>query len=498
MTQTTARLPTLAQVEAERCRRSLRTYIERAWHLVEPKRPFVPGWHIDAICEHLEALTRGAIEALIINIPPRHMKSLTVGVFWPTWVWTFAPAERWIYGSYIEQLATRDCVKARRIIQSPWYQDRFGDRVQLTSDQNEKRRYDNSETGYRLAMGIGGGTGEGADVGVADDPHAIDQAESETERDNVFTWWSETMSTRLARKVVVMQRVHERDLTGRLLEEGGYEHLCLPAEWEGKTTVGGRGIPNHPCVTILGPQDPRTTEGELLWPEKFDRKWIESKKRALGAYGAAGQFQQRPTARGGGQFDPDWFKIVDAAPRQAIRVRYWDKAGTQDGGKHTAGCRIAYWAGVATIEDVVRGQWGAAKREKVIKRVADDDARQFGAGAVTTFVETEPGASGKESTENTIKNLAGHTIYGDRPTGDKFVRANPLAAAAEAGNVRLLRGDWNPDFLREIEAAGPGAAHLDQMDAAAGAFTKAALGWEGMQIPGDEDQVFDEGGGFVL
>jgi len=487
VTTTTARLPTLVAVEAERCRRSLRTYIERAWHLVEPKRPFVPGWHIDAIAEHLEAVTRGLIEALIINIPPRHMKSLSVGVLWPTWVWTFDPAVRWIYGSYKEQLATRDCLKARRVIQDPWYQQRFGDRVQLTSDQNEKKRYDNSETGFRLAMGVGSGTGEGADIGVADDPHSIDEAESETERENVITWWSEVMSTRLARKVVVMQRLHERDLTGFLLAEGGYEHLCLPAEWEGKT-----------CVTVLGRQDPRTTEGELLWPARFDRKWIDSKKRSLGPYGTAGQFQQRPTARGGGQFDRGDFEIVDASPREAIRVRYWDKAGTQDGGKFTAGVRLAYWAGVATIEDVVRGQWGAARRENVIKQTADADAHLFGVGAVTTFVETEPGASGKESTENTIKNLAGHTIYGDRPTGDKFVRANPLAAAAKAKNVRLRRSaapnDWNEEFLREMEAAGPGAANLDQMDAAAGAFNKAALGWEGMQTLGDEDQIFE---GFV-
>ena len=486
---TTARLPTVVEVEAERCCRSLRLYIERAWPLVEPRRPFVPGWHIDAICEHLEAVTRGEIEALCINIPPRHMKSLTVGVFWPTWVWTHTPATRWLYASYKEQLATRDCLKARRLIQSPWYAARFSDRVRITSDQNEKRRYDNDETGYRIAMGVGGGTGEGGDVGVADDPHNIQKAESDVERENVTTWWDEVMSTRITHRVIVMQRLHERDLTGHVLEQGGYEHLCLPAEWEGKT-----------CVTVLGTQDPRKKQDELLWPARFGRKWIDAKKVQLGPYGTAGQFQQRPTARSGGQFERGWFQIVDAAPRQAVRVRYWDKAGTQDGGKHTAGVRLAYWAGVATIEDVVRGQWGAPSREKVIKQVADADARTFGLGAVATFVEQEPGSGGKESAESTIRNLAGHTIYADRPTGDKFTRAQPLAAAAFAGNVRLIRGEWNEPFLRELEAAGPGAAHLDQMDAAAGAFTKASLGFEGMQVPGDEDDIFepDESGGFVL
>lgn len=485
MTTASARLPTLVEIEAERCRRSLRYFIERAWPIVEPKRPFVPGWHIDAICEHLEAVTRGEIDALCINVPPRHMKSLTVGVFWPTWVWTHTPATRWIYGSYKEQLATRDCLKARRLIQDPWYGARFGDQVRLTSDQNEKRRYDNAETGYRIAMGVGGGTGEGADIGVADDPHNIQEAESDVERANVCTWWDEVLSTRLARKVIVMQRLHERDLTGHVLAQGGYEHLCLPAEWEGKT-----------CVTVLGAQDPRTQTDALLWPQMFNRKWIDAKKAALGPFGTAGQFQQRPTARAGGQFERGWFEIVDAAPRTATRVRYWDKAGTQDGGKFTAGVRIAYFAGVAWIEDVQRGQWGAPSREAVIKQVANADARTYGVGAVTTFVEQEPGSGGKESAENTIKNLAGHPIYAHRPTGDKFTRAQPLAAAAYAGNVKLVRGDWNEAFLRELEAAGPGAATLDQMDAAAGAYNKVALG---EVPPGDEeDEIFEGGDGFVL
>lgn len=485
MTQASAQIPTLVQVEAERCRRSLRTYVERAWPVVEPKHAFVPGWHIDAICEHLEAVSTGQIESLIINIPPRHMKSLTVGVFWPTWVWTWDPAIRWIYASYKEQLATRDCLKARRVIESPWYRDRFGDTVQLTSDQNEKRRYDNSETGYRLAMGVGGGTGEGGDVGVADDPHAIDEAESDTERKNVCEWWDETMSTRITRQVVVMQRLHQQDLTGHLLAQGGYEHLCLPAEWERK-----------PCVTVLGSQDPRTSADELLWPARFNRKWIDRKKRQLGPFGTAGQFQQRPTARSGGQFERGWFEIVDAAHRNALRVRYWDKAGTTDGGKYTAGVRLAYWAGMAWIEDVVRGQWGAPSRERVIKQVADADARTYGVGAVTTFVEQEPGSGGKESAENTIKNLAGHTIYAHRPTGDKFTRANPLAAAALAGNVKLIRGAWNEDFLVELEAAGPGAANLDQMDAAAGAYNQATVGAAPLAV--EEDEIFEGEEGFVL
>ena len=142
-------------LEAEQARRSLRIYIEKAWSVVEPGREFISGWHIDAICEHLEAVTRGEIHRLLINIPPRHMKSLLVSVFWPTWVWATAPESRWIFASYAEKLSTRDSLKCRRIIQSQWYQKRWGDRFTLTSDQNVKTRFENDKTGFRLATSVG-------------------------------------------------------------------------------------------------------------------------------------------------------------------------------------------------------------------------------------------------------------------------------------------------------------------------------------------------------
>jgi hypothetical protein len=216
----------------------LRDFVRQAWHVLEPATPYVHGWHLDAISEHLEAVSRGWIRKLIINIPPRHMKSLSVSVFWPCWDWLQRPDRRYIYSSYAQRLSTRDSLKCRRLILSPWYQSHWGGLFQLTGDQNEKTRFENDKTGYRLATSVdGSNTGEGGDFIVADDPHNVRERESDIQRENVITWWDEVMSTRLndpktGARVVVMQRMHERDLSGHLLEQGGWEHLCLPARYE--------------------------------------------------------------------------------------------------------------------------------------------------------------------------------------------------------------------------------------------------------------------------
>src|SRR5215475_1548804 len=285
----------LSEIDAELASRSLAEFVRQAWVVVEPSTPFVPGWHIDAIIEHLEAVTAGQIRNLLINVPPRHMKSLLVAVFWPGWEWTRWPERRWLYSSYSAQLSIRDSVKCRRLIESPWYQARWADRFALTSDQNTKGRFDNNRSGYRLSTSVGGAaTGEGGDRIVCDDPHNVQEAESDSVRKATLDWWDVVMSTRVndprtAAMVVVMQRCHQQDLSGHLLEQGGWEHLCLPAEYEGPRSA-----------TSIGFVDPRKEHGELLWADRFGRPEIDSLKRSLGSYAAAGQLQQRPSPVEGG------------------------------------------------------------------------------------------------------------------------------------------------------------------------------------------------------
>lgn len=294
----------LAEIDGELGSRSLREFVSRAWPIVEPSTPFVPGFHIDAIIDHLEAVTHGEIRNLLINVPPRHMKSLLVSVFWPAWEWLQHPERRWLFSSYGSGLSIRDSIKCRRLIESPSYQTLWGDRYALTSDQNTKGRFDNDRSGYRIATSVGGAaTGEGGDRVVCDYPHNVQEAESDAVRKNTLDWWDMVMSTRLndprtSSKVVVMQRIHERDLSGHLLAQGGYEHLCLPAEYDGRRTV-----------TAIGWEDPRREQGELLWPERFGQAELDALKRSLGSYGAAGQLQQRPAPAGGGMLKTHWFKF---------------------------------------------------------------------------------------------------------------------------------------------------------------------------------------------
>ncbi len=282
-------------------------FVKQAWPIVEPATPFVDGWHLQAICDHLEACTRGDIRKLIINIPPRHMKSLAVGVFWFCWSWIHNPSSRWMFSCYSHGLASRDSNKCRAVIESDWYQRNWGDRVRIRRDMNSKDRFENIRTGFRMSTGVlGGATGEGGDFIVCDDPHKASDVNSDTARNHVLNWWDNTMSTRLndpktGRHIVVMQRLHEMDLTGWLLDQNrGYELLCIPAEYDSK----------HPFTrtTSIGWSDPRTEDGEALWPERYGKPEIAELKTNLGtAYNISGQLQQNPAPSAGGMFDRSTF-----------------------------------------------------------------------------------------------------------------------------------------------------------------------------------------------
>jgi hypothetical protein len=172
----------LRRIRAERARRSLREFIRAAWSLTDPA-PFVAGWHIDALAEHLEAVSRGQIRDLLILCPPRHGKSLIVSVFWPAWEWITHPEQRWLFASYGEELAVRDNVKFRHPIQTPWYQENWGHQFQFSDDQNQKHRIQNNRGGHRIAIGVNGAaTGEGGDRLVIDDPHNLKDVASDVIR----------------------------------------------------------------------------------------------------------------------------------------------------------------------------------------------------------------------------------------------------------------------------------------------------------------------------
>lgn len=434
--------------------------------MVEPATPFTPGWHIDAICEHLEAVTSGEIRNLVINMPPRHMKSLAVSVFWPAWVWITKPHMRWIFASYAQALATRDSLKCRHIIQSPWYRERWGHIYQLSDEQNAKMRFENDQRGYRLATSVGGvTTGEGGDILTIDDPHNVLQAESEAIRQSVLDWWDMAMSTRgndpaTVARVIVMQRVHEQDLTGHMFEQGGYEHLCLPAEYEGKIWVKGSPLNATEGKTSIGWEDPRTEPGELLWPARFGDTELTELKARLGSYGASAQLQQRPSPAGGGLIKRDWWQFYAALPDTFDAVAAsWDCAFKDlDDSDYVVGQVWGKLGARRYLLDQVRGRMGfpatvtavqalSAKWPQAHLKLIEDKAN--GTAVIQTLQTKIPG------------------IVAINPEGGKVARAHAISPQIEAGNVYLPEpslAPWVSDFLEEC-AAFPMGAHDDQVDA---------------------------------
>lgn len=297
---------------------AFRVFVEEAWPTVVPGEPFMPNWHIDAICEHLQALAEGRFDSLLINMPPRHGKSILCCVMYPAWLWLQDPANRMIYASYSQTFAMRDSRETHRLIASAWYQRNWAARFALAGDADAQVRFENTLKGFRIATSPGGlGTGEGGDLIVVDDPHKADEVSSEVQRQSVIDWWNVTMQTRTGRfgrtkRLVVMQRLHEADLSGDILNRGGYVHLCLPQEYES----------NHPYIKRSWSGwsgDPRREEGELLWPTRFPAERIEAEQKPprLSSVVYAGQYQQRPSPAEGGMFLRKWFKFYTSLPDEA-------------------------------------------------------------------------------------------------------------------------------------------------------------------------------------
>ena len=304
----------LMEISRAECEESLSEFIRQSWHVIEPAMPYVHGWHIDFICEHLEAITDGVelddgspYNRLLANVPPGTMKSLVANVFWPAWEWgpRNMPHLRFVCAAHkVENLSARDSRRMRQLITSDWYQARWGDRVSLSKDQNEKLNFQNSRGGFRIATAITSLTGIRGDRVIIDDPHSVDSASSEALRQSEVATFLEAIPTRLndpihSAIVVIMQRLHEEDVSGVIIDKDlGYDHIMLPMRYD----------PTRHCVTALGIEDPRREEGELLFPARFPASVVDRDERAMGPYASAGQFQQQPTPRGGGVIKADWWQ----------------------------------------------------------------------------------------------------------------------------------------------------------------------------------------------
>jgi predicted phage terminase large subunit-like protein len=484
-----AALSELDKVESEE---SLLGFVKRAWHVLHPSTPFVSGWAIEAMAEHLEAVTAGEVKKLLINVPPGFCKSMLTNVFWPSWEW--GPKKlshhQYISASYEKGLAIRDMVYARDLLKSEWFAEKWP--LSFKADSDGKEFYQLEERGWRFAASVGSGlTGRRGHRIIVDDPHSVKTAESDQERATTAFWFAETLPTRFVDQknpvmVVIMQRLHEADVSGtiinKLLESQDWTHLCIPMEFERKF-VSWTKVPNgttpakvrrvkedaEPIPYYIPDesgelryrQDPRTEEGELAWPERFDRDSVEDLKAAFraegGTYAEAGQLQQRPVPRGGGMFQRKDFGFIDAAPD----IRYvwgWDLAATKDGdGAYTAAVKLGRKDGQLIIADVIRFRGSAHEVEQAIIRAASEK--------FPMSLPQDPGQAGKAQKARITSLLLGRDVQFSPETGSKEDRARPLAAQSEAGNLVLVRGAWNDAFIGE--AIGfPRGRYKDQIDAA--------------------------------
>jgi len=452
----------LIEVERELCKRSLAEFAKRAWHVLEPAADLKWGWALDAICQHLEAVTDGRITRLLMNVPPGSMKSLLTGVIWPAWEWgpKGMPEMRFVGTAHEETLAIRDSRRCRDLIKSEWFQELWP--LQLANDLDGKREFGNVKKGSRQARAFTSMTGVRGDRVILDDPISADNANSEAKLEAAKIAFTETLPTRVNNDksaiVVIMQRLNEKDTSGVILSMGlPYVHLCIPMRYD----------PTNHCRTSIGWEDPRTVEGELMFPERFGEEQVQELERTLGSYGAAGQLQQRPAPRGGGIIQTSWFGFWTHLPPAEWRIVTVDTA--QKTGKENDYSVLECWArsqaGKAVLIDLIRGKWEAPEllthaRAFWIKQQNDIRVQVKDSVLRGMYVEDKVSGTGLIQTLR----REGLPIIPVQRNSDKISRGHDAAPFIEAGNVVLPQdAPWLSDFLAEVEPF-PGGAHDDQLD----------------------------------
>lgn len=453
------------------CRKSFYEFVKHHWDVVIQADP-VWNWHIKYICDEMQVVAERVflnlpkLYDLILNVPPGSTKTTICSIMFPAWVWTRMMHARIIGASYAHTVAMDNSRKSRLVVESEKYRALFPE-VQLREDQNTKGFYETTAGGDRVAVGAEGAiTGRHGHFLITDDPINPREARSELQIKNVNTWMGETLATRKVDKrvsvmILIMQRLHQEDPTGYALgiadANNPVKHICLPGDCTEYAVKPARLKTKY-------------VDG-LLDPVRIPRSVLEKEKKILGPYGYAGQYGQSPVPLGGGMFKFELVKLAPLPLRFVRVVRYWDKAGTDGGGAHTAGVKLAELEdGSFMILDVIRGQWDSGQREQIIKQTAIADGR-----GVTVGVEQEPGSGGKESAQNTVKMLAGFSVQVDRVTGDKVTRADPFSVQVNIGNVKALEGaGWWADYRNEMQFF-PFSKYKDQIDASSGAFALLSL-----------------------
>lgn len=473
----------LLNVDRELCKRSLAYFVQEAWHVLHPVEQLVWGWPMQAVCDHLQAVTDGKIKRLIVNIPPSFAKSLLVCVFWPMWEWGPRGLTwlKYISVAHNEDLSGRDSLRSRNLLMSEWYQARWP--VKLKDDQNQKHYFETTENGFRQSSSMNV-TGKRGNRILVDDPISVKESNSQAVINEAARIWRTVLPNRINNPksdaiVLIMQRVDVEDPTGIALdiEPGKWEHLCLPMEYE----------PERPCKTSIF-TDPRTKPGELLLPQRFDAQEVEDLKNNLGPYAYAAQYQQRPTPIGGGLIKREWWRLWPSdkkIPKFSQIIQSYDTAfsdkETADSTAFTVwgiflfdgrmnAMLIDCWAERLTYPDLLL---------RAIKEWNEEyDTQTNGRGDYlprrADWLLIENKSSGHGLIPDLVRRgVPATTIERNKQHGDKTARVHsalPYLASGqfwipESKNHKNQPVSWSDDFLKQLTNYRPGGAgHDDYVD----------------------------------
>jgi predicted phage terminase large subunit-like protein len=419
--------------------------------IIEQREGWQDGAHIRLLCDTIQTFLESSPKrGLCISMPPRHMKSTIVSNALPAWYMSNYPQRDMIMASYAVSLARDNGRACRALMDDPmhkriWTGQRFevdsADAYQLVGKENGRPNL--------VIAGVGGPiTGKGADLFVIDDPiKSMEDAMSDAYKRRLRDWFSMVALSRLSptgKIILVMTRWTDDDLAGTVLRDS-------PDDWESL---------NLPAIS---------DDGKPLWPERFDRAFMDRQRSAMGERAFSAQYQGRPLPASGGLFKREWFREGPRLGSDARRVRYWDKASTHGGGDWTVGCLMAYDGSKWVIEDIVRLRGSPHEVQETVRGTAERDGP-----SVAIRMEQEPGSSGVDVIDMYRQILAGYDFRPEKVTGDKVSRAAGLAAQMEAGAVDIVSAVWTTPLEDEL-LSFPAGAHDDQVDACSGAFRALSL-----------------------
>jgi predicted phage terminase large subunit-like protein len=438
-------------------------FVKKAWRILHPTRPLVWSWHYDLLCEYLTAVKQRKVTRLIINVPPRTAKSTIATICFPCWVWASEPSHNFLSASYSLDLSTEHSVMRRSLLQSGWYRRMWGDRFRLSGDRNQVGQYMNDKRGQMIATSIGGTTqGRGCDIAIIDDPVSPDQALSDAERRTANGWIDNTLRSRLndpasGAIVLVMQRLHELDPTGYLLnqEPGVWTHLRIPLEAEETETW------RFPISGTVIQRD----AGGILMPRRFTESAVEELKRHRLRW--AGQYQQRPSPMGGNlikRSEVRYYGGIDpntGLPDERLPTSFDMKVISVDCAFKDTATSDYVAIGVVGVKgrrryvlNLVNAHLDAAATEAEIRRQRDVHR--------VSAVLIEDKANGPAVVQRLKINVPG--VIAINPQGGKVARMFAAAPEWQSGDWYVDRNAaWTEPFVEQITMF-PNAAHDDQAD----------------------------------